>query len=316
MKRVIAAIVLALVVFSCTNYSRGPVRAGTPAGVGLPRKVEPRGVSTGPCLGRHQMIRKYAQFFPDWGHINARVVECVDRSLPGLPYPPDGKAPDPDTVWGLHKSVVTPDGQRVTVNYLINCDAELFTGTCAQRYANMFQCTLDMGDPQQLTEYTDWAATTQYPVYGDPINCNVPPQPTPSPTVAPTPTPSPTPAPTATPSPTCKPPTECTDLQGHCISCTQPTPTPSPSPVPTPAPTPTPQTCTSGTRIAVPAGCLDVVKRAAATDGGVHHQLYWTAVSQRKAKTCLQLFNVITREPGAWVVNGSSGVVECIDITP
>jgi hypothetical protein len=147
-------------------------RADHPAGIG-PRRLGvavDRMSTTGapPCAGKFK-IKQYARanFFPAWNRLGSRVTECIrwpDAGPPPWPYPPNNSYPDPDSVWGLHKGVPDPGGTgtMVTTNYLINCDAELFTGSCSQVFADTFDCQLQM-TPQELSEYTEWAAAARYP---------------------------------------------------------------------------------------------------------------------------------------------------------
>ena len=212
-----------------------------PSGIGPERlgKTISSLMTTGaaPCRGVVTSKRKWANFIPTWSQYGSRVQQCVEYPIdypatplpwtPPFAYPPDGIPPDPDTVWGLHKRMAVGDGQFVTVNYLINCDAELFFGQCAQNYSNRFNCTLDMGDPEQLMEYTHWAATEQYPAGSGP-SCVPSPllrdsfenglQPwwvgnAPSPTPTPVPTPTPLPTPVPTPTNPC-PPGQCMTMTG------------------------------------------------------------------------------------------------------
>jgi hypothetical protein len=142
-----------------------------PKGIGPQRlgKTAEMTATTGapPCAGKFAIKQRLvANFFPAWNHLGARVTECVywpDAAMPPYPYPPNGAYPDPDSVWGLHKQVPDPGGNGMTTtNYLINCDAETFLSTCAQTFANTYDCTFNPST-QQLTEFTDWAATYRYP---------------------------------------------------------------------------------------------------------------------------------------------------------
>lgn len=152
-----------------------------PKGIGPQRlgKTAEATATTGapPCAGKFKLKQyKRANFFPAWNNLGGRVTECIywpESGPPPYPYPPNNSYPDPNSVWGLHRLVPDSGGNgMVTTNYLINCDAELFTGQCSQVFANTFDCQLQM-TPQELSEYTEWAAAARYPA--TPAPCPVSP---------------------------------------------------------------------------------------------------------------------------------------------